>query len=154
MNITARAHSIKSEKGLTWSEAMRTAHVEAKLEVIDAKIAATPVTSEAAYKVYVSLLDEATALRKQLIVGYKKPQSKVEAPFIKSEVLKRACAIRKKTGASQSAALTRAWVETKIEVIETRQFCLSMKSRWNSSDYDTDRICSNELRELRAQLAA
>jgi len=59
--------------------------------------------------------------------------------YNKSEIMKRAHAICRETGKSQSTSLRMAWIEAKIANINDDMFYLKMKDRWDSRDNENDR---------------
>ena len=48
--------------------------------------------------------------------------------------------------------MSRKDIEELIEKIETQQFLLKMKDRWDSDDFARDREYSYDLKELRSKL--
>ena len=48
--------------------------------------------------------------------------------------------------------MTRQEIEARIEELETRDFYLKMKDRWNRSDFDLSEKLHREIRELKEQL--
>lgn len=48
--------------------------------------------------------------------------------------------------------MSREEIEQKIEEVKNRQFMLQMKDHWSDDDYDTDRMYSCQLRQLKEML--
>ena len=71
-----------------------------------------------------------------------------------SKIMTRAHAIRKADGVDMAAALRQAWLEAKINHIDTARFFLAMKDRWTNEDYAYDFRLETEQRALYARRAA
>jgi len=69
-----------------------------------------------------------------------------------SKIMTRAHELRTSENRTMSDALTRAWVEAKIEKLEDIKFMLRMKDRWDRADYAEKDQLNAQIRELNNKL--